>query len=184
VAGRHGVRLGDACAPGGDRGLARARWRPFGAYTRAMASGIVLMLISAGAVFAGRGYVRAARAMRGFETTRGRVIAREVAVVPSADTREGHWGKGGGYWPKATYVYEVGGQSYTSDRLRYGWQGLKQSVAEQELAAIPDEIDVYYDPAAPQVAYRVLHKPRLGYALITGGAFGVLIALVLIVGSL
>jgi hypothetical protein len=33
--------------------------------------------------------------------------------------------------------------SYTSDRSSYAFRGLKKSIVEQELAAIPDEVDVY-----------------------------------------
>ena len=148
-----------------------------------MFEGIVLMLISLGAIAAGRGHVAKARQMRGFQTARGRVIARELAVIPSGDVVEGRWGRGGGYWPKATYTYEVGDTTYTGDRRQYGWVGLKQSVAQAELDAIPDEVEVHYDPSDPQDAYLIRHKPALGHGLVAGGTFGVLIALVLILGS-
>jgi Protein of unknown function (DUF3592) len=115
--------------------------------------------------------------MRSFQMTRGRVVAREVAVV-SGGRREGRWGKGGGYRPKVTYAYTVDGVSYTSDRSSYAFRGLKESVAEQELAAIPDEVDVYYDPAAPQEAYLETHRPRIGSILLVGGAIGLMAALV------
>jgi hypothetical protein len=61
--------------------------------------------------------------------------------------------------------------------------GLKRSVAEQRLAAIPDEVDVHYDPAAPQEAYLVKHSPAIGIALIAGGCVGALVGLVLALGS-
>jgi hypothetical protein len=80
--------------------------------------------------------------------------------------------------PKVTYDYTVNGVSYTSDRSSYALRGLKRSIAEQELAAIPDEVDVYYDPAAPQEAYLETHTPRIGRFLLAGGAAGVLVALV------
>jgi hypothetical protein len=120
--------------------------------------------------------------MRSFQTTRGRVVAREVAAVPGGN-REGRWGKGGGYRPKVTYAYTVDGVSYTSDRSTYAFRGLKKSIAEQELAAIPNELDVYYDPAAPQEAYLELHTPRIGRILLVGGSVGLMAALVsLLVG--
>jgi hypothetical protein len=43
---------------------------------------------------------------------------------------------------------------------------------------VPDEVEVHYDPTAPHQAYLQLHTPRIGYALILCGAFGVLVALV------
>jgi hypothetical protein len=146
-----------------------------------MAGPIALLIISCGAIVAGWGYVRTARRMRGYETTRGTVVAREIAVLPSTtgDT-EGRWGKGGGYWPRATYTYTVAGVAHRSDRRGYAYRGLKKSVAEEQLAAIPEEVDVYFDPAKPEEAYLERHSPALGNLLVAGGGFGVLVALVLL----
>jgi hypothetical protein len=41
-------------------------------------------------------------------------------------------------------------------------RGLKRSVAEQALAAVPDEVDVHYDPTTPQEAFLQAHTPRTG----------------------
>ena len=146
-----------------------------------MAAAVALLVISLGAILAGRGYVKTARRMRGFATTRGRVVARELAPV-SGGTREGRWGRGGGYRPKVTYTYVVDGSSHTSDKTSYAHRGLKKSIAEQELAAIPDDVDVHYDPAAPDEAYLTTHTPRTGYWFIAGEVAGVLFALLLAVG--
>jgi hypothetical protein len=146
-----------------------------------VASAIALLVISLGAIVAGRGYVKTSRRMRSFQTTRGRVVAKELARVPGL-SREGRWGKGGNYRPKVTYAYTVGGVAYTSDRSSYATRGLRQSVAEQQLAATPDEVDVYYDAAAPQEAYLELHTPRLGHFLVAGGLVGALIGLILLLG--
>ena len=51
------------------------------------------------------------------------------------------------------------------------------------LGAIPDEVEVHYDPAAPQEAFLETHAPRLGRALIAGGAIGALLGLAIIAGS-
>lgn len=53
-----------------------------------------------------------------------------------------------------------------------------RSVAEAELAAVPDTVTVFYDPNDPGQAYLHIHTPRLGYALLVGGAVGVVAALV------
>jgi hypothetical protein len=115
--------------------------------------------------------------MRSFQTTRGTVVKRELATV-SSGTVEGRWGKGGGYRPQVTYTYTVDGVDYSSDRMSHSHRGLKHSLAEQELAAIPDEVQVYYDLAAPQEAYLQTHGPKLGSVLVAGGAVGALAALV------
>src|ERR1700754_4760555 len=104
--------------------------------------------------------------MRSFRTTRGTVTGREVQAAPGLTSREGRWGKGGGYRPVVTYTYVVDGATYASDRWSHATEGLKRSGAEEKLAAVPDEVDVHYDPAAPQHAYLHLHQPRIGYLLI------------------
>jgi hypothetical protein len=144
-----------------------------------MAAALFLLVLSAAAILAGRGYVQAARRMRGFRTTTGTVTARGLDEV-GWDNREGRWGSGGGYAPQVTYRYTVDGVQHTSNRMSYAKRGLKRSVAEQRLAAIPDEVVVYYDPAAPGDAYLATHNPKLGIALVAGGCVGVLLALTLL----
>jgi hypothetical protein len=83
--------------------------------------------------------------------------------------------------PKVTYTYVVDGAPHTSDRLGYAYRGFKQSVAETELAEIPEEVDVHYDPADPQVAYLQTHRPRLGMVLVAGGLVGLAGALIALI---
>ena len=147
-----------------------------------MVAAIAIFVISLGAILAGRGYVQTAQRMPSFVTTRGRVTAREVVAIAGLD-REGRWGQGGNYRPKVTYDYTVDGVAYTSDRVSYAHRGLRRSLAEQQLAAIPDEVDVYYDPAAPEQAYLEKHTPTLGRYLLAGGGVGVIFALILLLGS-
>jgi len=120
--------------------------------------------------------------MRSFETTRGTVTGREVGLSPGATKREALWGKGGSYRPVVTYTYVVDGVTYTSDRWRYVTEGLKRRVAEEVIAAVPDVVDVHYDPAAPQQAYLHLHQPRIGYVLIVGGVIGALAGIAVLLG--
>ena len=87
-----------------------------------LAAAIALFVISLGAILAGQGYIKTARRMRSYGTVRGRVINRELGVM-AAGTREGRWGKGGGYWPKATYVFTVGGVEHTSSLTTYAHRG-------------------------------------------------------------
>jgi Protein of unknown function (DUF3592) len=151
-------------------------------YCGAVVAAIAIFVISLGAILAGRGYVRTAQRMRSFATTRGRVTSREVVTIAGLN-REGRWGQGGKYRPKVTYDYIVDGVAYTSDRTSYAHRGLRRSLAEQQLAAIPDEVDVYYDPAAPDQAYLEKHTPTLGRYLLAGGGIGVLFALILLLTS-
>jgi hypothetical protein len=145
-----------------------------------MAAGIALLVISLGALAAGAGYVRTARRMRAFQTTRGRILKRGVAAIPGG-TREGRYGKGGGYRPAVTYAYRVGGVEYTSDKLSYAFSGLRRELAQQEADAIPDEVDVHYDPARPEVAYLRTHTPTIGRWFLAGGLVGVLLAVLVLV---
>jgi len=147
-----------------------------------VAAGIFLLVLAAGAIAAGWGYVRTARRMRGFATTRGTVTARGVKTAPGGDTREGRYGKGGGYQPHVTYDYAVGGVAYTSDRWSYATRGLRRSLAEETAAAVPDEVDVFYDPADPREAYLHTHVPRIGYWLVALGVVLALIGLVALLG--
>jgi hypothetical protein len=143
---------------------------------------IAIFVISLGAILAGRGYVQTSRRMRSYEKTRGHVTAREVVMMAGL-SREGKGGQGGNYRPKVTYDYTVGGVTYTSDRTSYAHRGLRKSLAEQQLAAIPDEVDVYYDPSKPEEAYLERHNPTLGRYLLVGGSVGVVFALILALGS-
>jgi hypothetical protein len=142
-----------------------------------MAAGIAILVISLGAIAAGWGYVRTARRMRSFAVARGTVLSRDVAAIPGG-TREGRYGKGGGYQPHVTYAYEVGGASFTGDTWSYAMQGLKKELAQQQADAVGDTVDVHYDPAKPQESYLHLNSPSLGYWLVGGGVLGVLIGLV------
>jgi len=138
-----------------------------------VASAIVIVVLSCGAIAAGWGYVRTARRMRSFATVRGRVLAKEVAPLPGG-TREGRWGKGGGSMPKVTYSYTVDGVAHTSDRWSYAMRGYKRSLVERQLAALPDEVDVHYDPLAPERGRVRLEVRLAGRVLIGGGVVGLI----------
>jgi hypothetical protein len=141
--------------------------------------GIGLIVISLGAILAGRGYIRIAKRMRSYATTRGRVLERELARTSGG--REGRFGKGGNYRPQVTYAYRVDGVEHTSDKVSYAHRGVRESIALEQLRAIPDEVDVYYDPADPGQAYLEKHAPRTGYWFVGGGVTGVLLGLIMLV---
>lgn len=134
-----------------------------------MASALFALVIGLGALVAGIGYIRKAHAMRFFRSTRGKIIAREVVAVPGANTREGAYGSGGGYTPSVRYRYSVDGRELESAKLRYAPQGRRRSIAEADLAAIPDDVTVWYDPRKPEEAYLERHTPGLGYFFVALG---------------
>ena len=153
------------------------------AYRRRMVFGIALLVISLGAIVAGRGYTKTARRMRGFATTRGTVLEKKAVTVPGGDTREGRYGRGGGYMPYIRYAYTVDGVDFTNDKVTYAFQGMKQALVQERVAAWPSTVDVHYDPANPQEAYLQTHTPSAGRWFIIGGSIGAVLGLLIFVGS-
>jgi len=144
---------------------------------------VFVLVLAIGAIVAGTGYARKANAMRGFQMTTGRVVARDVVAI-TGDRTEGRWGDGGGWAPRVAYAYSVDGEDLTGDRVAYAPSGLKRSVAERRAAAYPDEVLVWYDPANPRDAYLERHTPRLGRVLVAAGVIAAAGALVGIVAAL
>jgi hypothetical protein len=147
-----------------------------------VAAAIFCLLIAAGAIAAGVGYIRAARRMRHFKTTTGRVTGRELDTLTAVRGGEARFGSGGRYTPKVTYTYVIDGATHTSEKYGYARYGWRKTVAEQRLTEIPDEPEVFYNPDAPDEAYLHLHRPALGYMLVAGGTLGFLIGLVALLG--
>jgi uncharacterized protein DUF3592 len=125
-----------------------------------IAYGIALLVVSLGAILAGGGYVRTAARMTGYGTTRGRVLTRDI-VPTGGETRS--------YRPKVTYRYAVEGVEHTSDKITYAIRGVAMDKARRQLDAIPDDVDVHYDPLNPGEAYLEKHTPRLGYWIVALG---------------
>jgi len=134
-----------------------------------MATKLFVLLLGLAFTCVGYAYAALARRMRSFQSVAGRVVAREVVVVPSGDTTEGRWGEGGGYTPQVTYRYLVGGIEHESNKIGRTILGYKRAVAERKLAEIPDEVVVWYDPSKPSEAYLSKHGPALGYAILALG---------------
>src|SRR4051794_30353043 len=124
-----------------------------------MAAAILCVIVGVGFVLAGLGYVRKARAMRSFRSTRGTVTFRDLVVV--SNTREGVYGAGGGDAPRVRYRYSVDGRELEGNKISYAPQGRKRSIAEADLARIPSEVTVWYAPHKPEDAYLERHTPAL-----------------------
>jgi hypothetical protein len=140
-----------------------------------IAYGIGLLVIALGAILAGGYYVRTAVRMRGYGTTRGHVLERDVVMTAGGETPR--------WRPKVTYRYAVEGVEHTSDKITYAIRGTTRESARQQLDAIPDEVEVFYDPYDPGEAYLEKHTPGLGYWFVALGiALGLLGLLVLLAG--
>lgn len=149
-----------------------------------MLAGLFGLLIAAGAIAAGVGQIRIAQRMRGFQTTRGRILTREVYDDINFDNLEAKWGKGGGFTPRYTYSYEIGGIGYTGTKFTYTVRGYKKGIVEQMLREMPDDVDVYYNPDNPSEAYLELEKsPTAGWVIIGAGILSALMGLVFLLGS-
>lgn len=76
-----------------------------------------------------------------------------VGRVAGSDVRENG---NGTYSPEVSYVYEVAGKAYASDRLRPGGSPLFYSMAKAAavVSAYPADsiVTVYYRPGKPQAA--------------------------------
>jgi hypothetical protein len=147
-----------------------------------MATKVFALLFGLVCAYAGGMYSALARRMRSWRSVPGRVILREVVVVPSGNTTTGRWGEGGGYTPQVTYRYVVDGVELESNKIGRAITGYKHAVAERKLAEIPETVAVWYDPQKPTEAYLRRHGPALGYAILVLGAGLVLGSLVSLFG--
>jgi len=134
-----------------------------------MLAKVFVLLFGVACSLVGNMYASLARRMRTFKSVPGKVIAREVVLMPSGNTRTGKWGEGGGYTPQVTYRYVVDGVELESNRTAAALQGFKRSVAERKLAEIPEQVVVWYDPNKPSEAYLRKHGAAVGYAILAFG---------------
>ncbi len=132
--------------------------------------------IAAGAFVAGHGYIRTARAMPTWPFTAGTVTRRELGEDTNVEA------PGVSYYPRPTYTYVVGERSFSSDRYEYAHRGRPREQAEKLLAAVPDTVQVYFNPEKPSEAYLIRHTPHLGYVFYAAGAVVALVGLAFLLG--
>ncbi|MEO8875657.1 MAG: DUF3592 domain-containing protein [Polyangiaceae bacterium] len=123
---------------------------------------IFVLLLGLAMMFAGYGYAALAGRMRNYKSVTGRVIKREVVIMPTGNTRTAVFGDGGGYQAQVTYRYVVDGVEHESNKSKANLEGWNHSVAERKLAEIPDDVLVWYDPFKPTDAYLHKHGGALG----------------------
>jgi hypothetical protein len=146
-----------------------------------MVSGLFGLVLAIATIAVGVAHVRLSRRMRTFVSTPGKVVARAVVALEAVSQVEGRFGAGGGYRPSVRYRYTVAGVERESDKVTHVRRGLKHALAERALAAIPDDVVVWYNPARPEEAYLERHTPGLGYGLVAVGAAISLFALLQVV---
>jgi hypothetical protein len=111
---------------------------------------LILLWLFAGSLL-GAGYLLSSLARRRAEAAKQ--WPKVVGRVAGSDVRDNG---NGTYSPEVSYVYEVAGKAYASDRLRPGGSPLFHSMAKAATVAAaypPDSIvTVYHPPGKPQAA--------------------------------
>ncbi|HET9622861.1 MAG TPA: DUF3592 domain-containing protein [Kofleriaceae bacterium] len=130
---------------------------------------IVILVIGAAAIFAGASMWSASRKARGWPVAAGTITER--AVGPSTTTgasRPGRYVE-----PKVTYTYTVDGKPYTGHRIALTTNAYDEAQAKKIVDALPDRVDVHYNPADPSDA--VLQTSSIGLAMLAlaAGVIGI-----------
>lgn len=137
---------------------------------RKMVIAIFLFVIGAFAVAAGVNMVGVTRRAQAWPQTAGRIIERGVGeATTTASSRAGRY-----YEPRVKYTYNVAGTDYTGTRIDFNRAAYNKDSAEKRVAALPEQVQVHYDPQSP--AESVLHPGSAGLPLVMV-AFGALLAL-------
>jgi hypothetical protein len=104
--------------------------------------------------------------------TSGRVIESEIETRSSSSHRHGKASRRDtDYSVGVRYSYEVAGQKFEGQRLRYGNESHdKQSSAKQEQSLYPagKEVQVFYDPGNPQSSVLVKGSGSSWLAMVLG----------------
>jgi hypothetical protein len=118
------------------------------------------------AFWAARSQLRTRRRVLAWPTVPGRITAREV-IQPTDRGRTSQ--PGFRFAPDVRYTYAVDGAQHKGDKIVLPWTATgSKKWAQKELARIPDDVAVRYDPATP--ATSCLYPPRRkNVALYVGG---------------
>jgi hypothetical protein len=136
---------------------------------------VLALALGLAAFWAARSQHRTRARVLGWPTVPGRITARDV-IKPT--NRGAMSAPGNRFAPDVRYAYTVDGAAHEGDKITLPWTSVgSRKWAEKELARIPDDVAVRYDPADP--ATSCLFPPgRRNVALyIGGGVFCLFIAL-------
>jgi hypothetical protein len=128
--------------------------------------GVLFLVFGAVGLFVGITLARGALRFRKWPTVSGRIVEREAQARPEL---AGH--RMAQYEARVRYEYVVGGRKYVGTRLRAGTELESREAAQRDLAKIPDEVTVHYNPQNPAEAY-LLGEPWI-YALMALAVGGV-----------
>lgn len=109
--------------------------------------------------------------IRAWPTAQATVIERGVGAPeqPTGGTRNAR------FVPKVRYAFEVDGQPYEASGLGPAQESMTEAEARSAAEAVPDSVEVHYDPDDPARAY--IETGSLTFAIILG-VVGALFALI------
>lgn len=140
---------------------------------------IGLVFLGIGLFFIYRFYdfLQQAKASTYWPSVWGKVVQSELERVRHASGRKSH-SSVNKYKVHIRYSYTLG-ETYTGDNVAFGLQGLAHPYAKakalSDLYPVGREVEVFYDPSAPQAS--VLEKGKTNYAM-TGVVIGALLSMV------
>ncbi len=107
---------------------------------------IALLVVAAGLAWFVRSQLAAIRQARSWPTANATILGSSISSQQI--------GEGEMYEPKVRYAYEVAGQRYESERIRFGrfWESQNGARAILERFPVGSSVPVYYDPADPAIA--------------------------------
>ena len=127
---------------------------------------VFLIVLGLGGVVGGLVLGVRVQRIRGWPTARARVVERAVG----APTQPTGGARNGRFVPSVRYVFEVEGRSYEGRQIRPVQEGMTAERAREVVDAIPDVVEVHYDPRDPSQAFIEPGSLTLAVAVGVGGA--------------
>lgn len=115
-----------------------------------MLEGVLMLLSGLFCLLGARYWLRMRRQVDRWPVVRGRMMERK-AIQP---TDRGRTSAPAFRWsPEVRFAYQVGNTDYVGDKIWLPWTWTNtKGKAHAILAAIPDEVDVHYDPMDPKTS--------------------------------
>jgi hypothetical protein len=118
------------------------------------------MVMGAVAIAAGAKMAVGGATVRGWPVVTGRLIERGVGPsTTSGASRPGRY-----FEPRAKFSYTVAGKTYEGTRISPVIAAYDESTAKKKAAALPEQPEVHYNPAAPADSY--LETTSIGVAIV------------------
>ena len=132
---------------------------------------IFLLVIGAAGAVGGVIMLSTSLKIRSWPVVQGRIV--EKGVGPSTTTGASRPGRY--FEPRVTYDYTVDGKAFQGHRIGMTTEAYDEDKARRVVAALPDTVEVHYDPSNPSDA--VLQPSAIGMSLLVliFGAIAVLV---------